>query len=199
MKALNAWAIALCSLFLLSSVAYADSRCATANDHLRKIQEIVKTVCNSSADAKDACNGAKQDAKKAEKQIKQFIKVWSKVGGKSWMKIGPRTFRLGGGGSGTIMSPGQRVWVSQNPAGAKATITVSELDGKLDANFNVCSIDKKGNVRWLASKSFSKSKSKEKQVITVKGVKGKTLLVKLATAKPSVGKKLKYKFSSSSR
>lgn len=186
---------------LLSAPAFAvDKRCETTSGYVAKLAKIVKKVCELNNDMKDACSGLiSKSIKEQEKYANYFIKTWNDVVGKSWAKVGPRHYTLGSGSKGTIVSPGQRAWIARNVSNNSVSITVKELDGKLEANFNVCVIDKKGKVSYKASKTFKSKKKKEKHTITVNDVKGKFVIFKLATAKVSVGKKLKYSFSSSTK
>ena len=193
--------ILLSSFMFFSSTSFAgDKRCETSASYFKKITKIIKKVCNYNKDLKAVCNGTLKksvDLKKQEADI--FIKVWNDIADNNWSKIGPRHFSLGSGDNGTIVSPGQRAWISRNTSENSVTISVDELDGKLEAKFHVCVFDSNGVVSYKAGKTFKSKKKKEKHSVTVDGVKGKFVMFKLATAKVSVGKKLKYKFSSTTK
>jgi hypothetical protein len=187
-------------LSLLASPALAvDKRCKTSADHIAKLIQIVKSVCSLTQETRDACAGKAQSAADAKKHAEKFLEVWNRIAGNSWARVGPRNFNLGKGDKGTIVSPGQRAWISRDVAKSTTSITVRELDGKLDANFNVCVIDNKGKVSYVKSTTFSKNAKKEKRTVTITGHRGKHVMFKLATARPSLGKKLVYTFSSSNR
>ncbi len=176
---------------LVSSNALAGP-CDGAQAELAKGMKIFKQICAQVEEASGKKNKICNNPKSAEalKVAKRMAGEWNKIAGNA--RLGPRTYAFGSKQRGTIIAPGQRMWLSRVPsATAKRTVSIEKLGGKSRVKAHVCLVSKNGKSKLVRTIEIPKGTKKFNKSVVVSGAKGKLVTVKLKGI--TAGRKLQYR------
>ncbi len=176
-------------LGLAPTDARAADSCKTAADVGSKVWKntpgIVKTAI-----AKSGPFGA--SAIEALKLIDEGIKIWNKIAGDGWGKIGRRRLDFETWEKGTLVGPTERMFVSGIPAVNPVVVDFHKLDHAGKVKVVVCKVPEKGKA--VAVKSFEVDPDAPKgKVKTVRIDDAKGHVISVVLHGKSVAKKLQYK------
>jgi hypothetical protein len=121
---------------------------------------------------------------------RQMISFWNANAGNSWAILGPRSLDENIEFKGTLPSTGGRLFVSPMPLSKdKATLVITETDGKATTEVNICKAKEVNNggtsqitalqTSWFNETKDAKDFSGGKRTIELSGVLNHIIIVKL--------------------
>ncbi|MBI2369626.1 MAG: hypothetical protein HYV08_05195 [Deltaproteobacteria bacterium] len=137
------------STFLSVAVAHAEpcgSVASIAADLWKKYGEVAKQVGCYAAQAEGVpYAGCYAAASTYEKTAKEMISHWNQMAKGGWAKIGPRELEFGRRLDGTLVSVGERVFITRAPLNKdRVELRVRKTGGRAEGSVTVCKIDEKG-------------------------------------------------------
>ncbi|MGH1342890.1 MAG: hypothetical protein ACRBN8_15110 [Nannocystales bacterium] len=130
------------------------------------------------------------------KKVDEMIKFWNSNVGGTWARLGPRDLIVNTEHAGTVVGPGERVFIAETPLNTTdVTVRVEKLAGKAKTNVTVCSVDQAGRAVKVWEFTAPKGGGTKTWKKTIGGMKDKILTVHLAGK--SASKKFKYTLEAS--
>jgi hypothetical protein len=113
-------------------------------------------------------------------RIEQAIQFLNGIAGGGPATLGPRPLLVNKVLSGTVVPPGDRVFINAFPMPEDTlTVKIDKLEGKAKTDVNICKIDPETQVASSAAErmEFDKAKDTESRQVSVSGMKGRIPMV----------------------
>lgn len=160
----------------LSGSAYAGD-CRDASNYGNKLVEAAGKICEKVNGQFQRCDATKLGG--AVGEIKYWIKWWNDTFGDSWATIGPRQISYKAQDRGTLVSPGDRVWISVAPSFKEANVSIRHVDGKAKMTVSYCALTADGKLNFLGQESVGAGQSPPARMLTREQVVGKFIVIKM--------------------
>ena len=160
--------------------ASAGSKCKTFNPD--KLIKAATKVCGT-IDGTKRFDCSSDKVNNAGGEIKEWLNVWNSIADNGGGTIGPRIITWVAPEFGRIIAPGDRTWVSEEPAVGGASVAIRYNEGKATVDISYCSVDAEGTIRTLDTDRV-KGGSPPRKHFAAKDIDGKFLYVQLDGRKP---------------
>jgi hypothetical protein len=124
--------------------------------------------------------------------LEKGIKIWNKISGSTWAKVGPRRLDFEKWEQGTLIGPTERMFISTLPALNPVTVDINKLDHEGKVKVVVCKVPEKGKAKLVKAVTIEAG-AKNGRVASIDIPDAKGHLVTVVLHGKSVAKKLQYK------
>ncbi len=151
--------------------------CRDAASYGNKLVEAASKICEKVNGKFQKCDSTKLGG--AVSEIQSWIKWWNQMFGNTWATIGPRQIAYQALDRGTLVSPGDRVWISVAPSFQEANVRIRLIDGKAKLTVSYCALKADGTMDFLGSDTAGSGQSPPQKALTREQVVGKFIVVKM--------------------
>ena len=173
---MNKYVLTFCSISLLLTANSASARCSGFDKEAGLLKKTAEAICDVIPGQNSIKVATCGSIDKATNLGKELISFWNDTANNGPAKIGPRDLVIGREDHGKLVNPGGRLWIVDKPVSGDKKVKISYRDGKAGAMVDICKVDAKGNVKYLAYIDIPK-KSKKGGSKTVKIKDGGWLLI----------------------
>ena len=160
--------------------ASAGSKCKTFNPD--KLIKAATKVCGT-VDGTKRFDCSSDKVSNVGEEIKEWLNIWNSIADNGPGSIGPRTITWVAPEFGRIIAPGDRTWVSEEPAVGGASVAIRYNEGKAAVHISYCSVDAAGNIRTLGGERVQGGAPARKH-FAAKDIDGKFLYIQFDGLKP---------------